>query len=254
MRILYVEDNQVNLMLVERVAKMGGHEVINRTSGEAALADFDEINPDLILMDIQLEGQMTGLDAVRELRTRGVEMPIVALTAYAMKGDREKALAAGCNQYLPKPLPINVLLDLLKKYEAATARREVLSSVTTQQSSQMKEKVAAAKAATEADAESAVPASTETPEKPVATGMPDDTQETEAISTSVADRTPEPAPAPTPTPGKVPDAEQKPMPETAPAASAASGKSTESVESTPAAGSKPAGESKDSSVQHGQTG
>ncbi|MEL6271716.1 MAG: response regulator, partial [Chloroflexota bacterium] len=68
MRILYVEDNQVNLMLVERVAKMGGHEVINRTSGEAALADFDEINPDLILMDIQLEGQMTGLDAVRELR------------------------------------------------------------------------------------------------------------------------------------------------------------------------------------------
>ncbi|MEM6284144.1 MAG: response regulator [Chloroflexota bacterium] len=165
MRILYVEDNQVNLMLVERVARMGGHDVINRTSGEAALADFDEINPDLILMDIQLEGEMTGLDAVRALRQRGVELPIVALTAYAMKGDREKALAAGCNQYLPKPLPINVLLDLLKKYEAADARNAVLSNMaSTQQSETLREKVKTAIAKSEdTPAEASVPPETSEP-------------------------------------------------------------------------------------------
>ncbi len=116
MKILYVEDNAVNMMLVERVAKMGGHDVVGRTIGEAALEDFDAIKPDLVLMDIQLEGKLNGLDVVRELRKRGVQLPIVALTAYAMKGDREKALAAGCDEYLPKPLPVPKLVELLKAY------------------------------------------------------------------------------------------------------------------------------------------
>jgi len=117
MRILYVEDNKVNLMLVERIAQMGGHEVVNRTTGEAAIADFDDIDPVFVLMDIQLEGKMTGLDAVKELRAQGKKLPIIALTAYAMKGDRERALEAGCDEYLPKPLPVKVLLELLKKYD-----------------------------------------------------------------------------------------------------------------------------------------
>lgn len=119
MRVLYVEDNRTNLMLVERVAKMGGHEVVNRTTGEAAVSDFDDIQPDFVLMDIQLEGEMTGLEAVEKLRAQGHKLPIVALTAYAMKGDREKALASGCDEYLPKPLPINTLVELLRKYSHA---------------------------------------------------------------------------------------------------------------------------------------
>jgi two-component system cell cycle response regulator DivK len=121
MRVLYVEDNRANLLLIERVAKMGGHEVFGRARGEDAVAEFDEIQPDFILMDIQLEGRMTGLEAVEKLREQGHTLPIVALTAYAMKGDREKALAAGCDEYLPKPLPINKIVELFTKYEKIVA-------------------------------------------------------------------------------------------------------------------------------------
>jgi two-component system, cell cycle response regulator DivK len=117
LRILYVEDNAANLSLVYRVAKMGGHEVINRSTGEKALADFDSINPDLVLMDVQLEGQLTGLDVTKELRARGYTLPIVAVTAYAMTGDREKAINAGCDDYLPKPLPIKQLVALLQRHQ-----------------------------------------------------------------------------------------------------------------------------------------
>ena len=119
MKILYVEDNQINLMLVQRVARMGNHEVVSRTSGEATLADFDEIAPEIVLMDIQLEGAMTGLEAVRALRARNINVPVVALTAYAMRGDREKAIAAGCNEHLPKPIPVKMLLEILDKYDGA---------------------------------------------------------------------------------------------------------------------------------------
>lgn len=138
MRVLYVEDNRVNLMLVERVAKMGGHEVINRTSGEAALADFAEIAPDLVLMDIQLEGAMTGLEAVQKLREQGYTVPVVALTAYAMKGDREKALRAGCEEYLPKPLPINKLVELLHRYERQ-AKRNAATQATEAETQEVRE-------------------------------------------------------------------------------------------------------------------
>lgn len=117
LRILYVEDNAANLSLLYRVAKMGGHEVINRSTGEKALADFDAIKPDLVLMDVQLEGVLTGLQVVERLRAQGHTLPIVAVTAYAMKGDREQALAAGCDDYLPKPLPIKRLVALLEHYQ-----------------------------------------------------------------------------------------------------------------------------------------
>jgi two-component system cell cycle response regulator DivK len=118
MRILYVEDNPANLFLIKRVAKMGDHEVINLIDGEEALRKIDLIKPDLILMDIQLAGQLTGLDVVRKLRTDGYTMPIVAVTAYAMVGDRERCLEAGCNEYLSKPLPIGRVVELLQLYQA----------------------------------------------------------------------------------------------------------------------------------------
>ena len=118
MRILYVEDNQANVYLVKRVAL--GHEVINYIDGEEALAKITKHDPHLILMDIQLAGPMTGLDVVRTLRERGIETPIIAVTAYAMVGDRERCIAAGCDDYLAKPLPITRLIGLIKKYSELT--------------------------------------------------------------------------------------------------------------------------------------
>ncbi|GAB5490818.1 MAG: hypothetical protein Phog2KO_10330 [Phototrophicaceae bacterium] len=116
MKILYVEDNPANVFLVKRVARMGQHEIINYIDGNQALQKFDEVNPDLVLMDIQLAGDKTGLDVVKELRARGVETAIIAVTAYAMVGDKERCLKAGCTDYLAKPLPIPRLVEIFQHY------------------------------------------------------------------------------------------------------------------------------------------
>ncbi|HRF96307.1 MAG TPA: response regulator, partial [Aggregatilineales bacterium] len=113
MRILYVEDNPANVSLVKRVARE--HELTNYIDGEEALRNFAKDNPELVLMDIQLTGRLSGLDVVRELRQQGYTVPIIAVTAYAMIGDRERCLAAGCDDYMAKPLPIPDLLRLFER-------------------------------------------------------------------------------------------------------------------------------------------
>jgi CheY-like chemotaxis protein len=127
MRILYVEDNPANLFLVQRVARMGSHEVLNYTNGESALENFDRDNPDLVLMDVQLSGAMTGLDVTRKLRSNGHKVPIIAVTAYAMVGDRERCLEAGCDDYLSKPLPVPKLLEIITKYDRKKAQTGALN-------------------------------------------------------------------------------------------------------------------------------
>lgn len=122
MRILYVEDNPANVFLVKRVAKMGQHEIINFIDGREAIRKFDEVDPDLVLMDIQLVGETSGLEVVKELRGRGVQTPIIAVTAYAMVGDKERCIEAGCNDYLAKPLPIPRLIEIFQTYEV-TAKK-----------------------------------------------------------------------------------------------------------------------------------
>jgi two-component system cell cycle response regulator DivK len=117
MKIMYVEDNPANISLLQRIARMGGHEVINYTNGEYALNNFAADHPDLVLMDLQLEGRLSGLDIVKTLRERGFKTPIVAVTAYAMVGDRERCLEAGCDSYLSKPLPVAELVELVQTYE-----------------------------------------------------------------------------------------------------------------------------------------
>ncbi len=117
MRILYVEDNPANLFLVQRVARMGNHEVLNYTTGETALENFERDHPDLVLMDVQLAGNMTGLDVVRKLRGSGYRIPIIAVTAYAMVGDRDRCMDAGCDDYLAKPLPVPKLVEIIKRYD-----------------------------------------------------------------------------------------------------------------------------------------
>ena len=117
MKIMYVEDNPANISLLQRIARMGGHDVINYTNGEHALDHFAQDRPDLVLMDLQLEGRVSGLDVVKQLRERGFTTPIVAVTAYAMVGDRERCIEAGCDSYLSKPLPIAELVELVQTYE-----------------------------------------------------------------------------------------------------------------------------------------
>lgn len=118
MRILYVEDNPANLFLIQRIARMGNHEVINYSEGQIALDNFGQDKPDLILMDVQLPGKLTGLDVVKALRTAGHKTPIIAVTAYAMLGDRERCLEMGCDAYIAKPLPVNELVEMIRSFEA----------------------------------------------------------------------------------------------------------------------------------------
>jgi two-component system cell cycle response regulator DivK len=125
---MYVEDNAINLGLVKRIAKMGNHEVISFANGQDALDALETEEVDLILMDIELEGEMNGIDVVKRLRARGDERPIVAVTAYAMVGDKERILEAGCNGYLPKPLPVAQFLNILAKYDPVNRTQEMITS------------------------------------------------------------------------------------------------------------------------------
>ena len=126
MRILYVEDNEVNRALVERIMRARNCEVIFRDEGEGAL-DILKEDPsiDLVLLDIELAGAISGLDVIRTLRARNDRRPVVAITAYAMMGDRERILEAGCDQYLPKPLVVTDLLAVIDHYEKELAVRAV---------------------------------------------------------------------------------------------------------------------------------
>lgn len=118
MRIAYVEDNATNQALVERVARMTQHVIVPYAEGETALEALRSEPFDLIMMDVELAGNVNGLDVVRGLRCAGLKTPIIAVTAYAMLGDRDRCLEAGCDDYLPKPIPIKDLLDLLGRYDA----------------------------------------------------------------------------------------------------------------------------------------
>ena len=105
--ILIVEDNEKNLKLARSVLKFGGFRTIEATSAEAALDLAHTQTPDLILMDIQLPG-MDGVAALNALRadTATRDILVVALTAFAMKGDRERFLSAGFTGYLVKPIDV----------------------------------------------------------------------------------------------------------------------------------------------------
>ena len=104
-KILVVDDNPTNLKLVSDVLAFEGHEILTAVDAEAAQIVLAAILPDLILMDIALPG-MDGLTLTRKLKAdeRTRQVRIVALTAFAMKGDDQKALSAGCDGYITKPI------------------------------------------------------------------------------------------------------------------------------------------------------
>jgi two-component system cell cycle response regulator DivK len=184
MRILYVEDNEVNRALVERVVRARKCSVVFHDEGEEALKTLEK-DPtiDLILLDIELAGGISGLDVIRTLRARNDKRPVVAVTAYAMMGDRERILEAGCDQYLPKPLVITELLAMLDHYSVELAAHKAppdaaAESAAAPAASEAATPVAAAPAAPAASepatpvaAAPAVPAASE-PVTPVATPVP----------------------------------------------------------------------------------
>jgi two-component system cell cycle response regulator DivK len=132
MRILYVEDNEVNRALVERVMRARQCSVVFQDEGEGALeALAKDPTIDLILLDIELAGTMTGLDVITTLRARNDLRPVVAVTAYAMMGDRERILEAGCDQYLPKPLVVTDLLNVIDHYQEQLAAKASLKPAQT---------------------------------------------------------------------------------------------------------------------------
>lgn len=112
--ILIVDDNPQNLKLVRALLASEGYEVHTAVDAEAALELLDDLSPALILMDLQLPG-MDGLELTRRLKADPVRsaIPVIALTAYAMKGDEEKARAAGCDGYVTKPIDIDALSRLV---------------------------------------------------------------------------------------------------------------------------------------------
>jgi two-component system, cell cycle response regulator DivK len=114
--ILYVEDNAVNRRLVRDLLRHTTYKLIEADDGEAGVAKALEMQPNLILMDIQLP-KMSGLEAMRRLRANPVTAatPIVAITSFALSGDDQKAKDAGATAYLAKPYSPRDLLALIRK-------------------------------------------------------------------------------------------------------------------------------------------
>ena len=116
-RVLIVDDNPTNLKLVTYLVRAQGYDVATAGDAQSALAEVDTHRPDVILMDLQLPG-IDGLELTRRIKsdpaTAGIA--IIAVTAYAMKGDREKALEAGCDAYVTKPIDTRTLPALIAQY------------------------------------------------------------------------------------------------------------------------------------------
>lgn len=115
--ILIVDDNEDSRDLVKKILKKQGYEIIEAIDGEEALAKAIAYRPDLILMDISIP-KIDGYEVTRRLKARVdfKDTPIIAFTAHAMRGDQEKALQAGCNGYISKPINVRDFPDQIKIY------------------------------------------------------------------------------------------------------------------------------------------
>ena len=118
-KILVVEDNPMNMELISDLLEINGYEVLKATSGLKMFKIMGSIStvPDLILMDIQIP-EADGLTLTKRLKENPLtkDIPIIALTAHAMKGDREKALEVGCIDYIPKPINTREFISKISKF------------------------------------------------------------------------------------------------------------------------------------------
>ncbi len=116
-KVLVIEDNENNMYLMRFILEKLGHSVLEAPDGATGVALAIKEHPDLILMDIQLP-VMDGYEATRMIREQPTlkDVPIIAVTSYAMVGDREKALEAGCTAYVEKPIEPESFIKELQKY------------------------------------------------------------------------------------------------------------------------------------------
>ena len=116
MKILLIEDNELNLDMLSRRLERKGYTIISATDGVAGIEKAKKESPELIIMDLSLP-ILNGWDAAKKLKANNETMsiPIIALTAHAMKGDRQKALNAGCDEYDTKPVNFDRLLGKIGK-------------------------------------------------------------------------------------------------------------------------------------------
>lgn len=115
--ILYIEDNPDNRMLVRRVLEAEGYQVVEAEDGLEGIECLQSTIPDLVLMDINLP-EMSGYEVTARLKQMPSTalVPVIAMTANVMKGDREKTLNAGCDGYISKPINIDTLPDEIAKF------------------------------------------------------------------------------------------------------------------------------------------
>jgi len=114
-RLLIVEDNPLNMELVFEISEAQGFIADRVENGEDALKKVENEDYDLILMDIELPG-IDGIEVTKIIKSKYKNIPIIALTSYAMKGDKQRFLAAGFDDYISKPIEIHEFLRKLQKY------------------------------------------------------------------------------------------------------------------------------------------
>ena len=115
--VLVIEDNQLNMKLVRALLKIGDFHILEAINAETGIRLTREHNPDLVLIDIQLP-DMDGLKATRIMKEDPAikNIPVVAITSYAMQGDEEKAYEAGCSGFITKPIDTRHFLETISKF------------------------------------------------------------------------------------------------------------------------------------------
>lgn len=115
--ILIVEDDKLNLKLENDLLQANGYNTIPTEDGEEALELARKYKPDLIIMDIQLP-HLSGLEVTKILKAdkKLNDIPVIAVTAFAMKGDKERILEGGCDAYIPKPISVPGFLEMVAKF------------------------------------------------------------------------------------------------------------------------------------------
>lgn len=115
--VLIVEDNELNMKLFHDLLEAHGYHTLEARTGPEALRLASEHRPDLILMDIQLP-EVSGLEVTQKIKNNKdlVDIPIIAVTAFAMKGDEDRIREGGCEDYIAKPISVSGFLDKVKRY------------------------------------------------------------------------------------------------------------------------------------------
>lgn len=115
--VLIVEDNDLNMKLFHDLLEAHGYNIVEARTGPEALKRAFETRPDLILMDIQLP-EVSGLEVTQKIKENSelADIPVIAVTAFAMKGDEERIRNGGCEDYIAKPISVSTFLEKVKRY------------------------------------------------------------------------------------------------------------------------------------------